>query len=375
MLNELISEFIYMTGFLSLLISLGQFLVVERNAGRYIQALFLFCAGICQIYNGMRVSGFLLEYPHLALVNVPFLYSLGPLIYFYFRYLMHKRVDIRVRYFIHFVPASVILLILMPFYFQDKEFKQRLLSYPEGILSMSLPSLLLLFLMSFIFFVIIIYCISFFRHNRYIFNLKQIKVRKIVYFSHFIVIGVILAIAIYIVGAIFSIFHSRSSEIYLNILRVISVLTGTLFIIIYIMDKRYPDYYNQLVQEIEKIQYQQSRIEGLDIEATLVQLSALMEERRLYRIEDLTLAACAAELEIAPYQLSQLLNEKMQNNFSTYINAYRINEAREIIASNPDRSLSTIGYDVGFNSISTFYSWFCKLTGVPPGKYKERYLK
>jgi len=374
MLHELLTGFIYTTGFLSLLMAAGQFIVKERNAGRYIQALFLFCAGICQIYNAMFISGFLFCYPHLILVNIPFLYSLGPLVYFYFKYLMHKSVEIRIKYFIHFIPATMLVVALFPFYIQNESFKRDYIAFPPGLFFESGYSVLHLILMGFIFSMIVFYCILFFRHNNYIFNKKQVEVRRIVYFSHYIVIAVLLVVLIYIGGTVFSVVNSHIGDFYKNLITLLSMLTGTIFIVIYFMDKRYPDYYNQLQKEIDHIQYQQSRIEGLDIDDVIERLTSLMEEEKIYRVEDLSLGNCARELDIAPYQLSQILNEKMSNNFCSYINAYRINEARDIIACDPNRSISTIGFEVGFNSTSAFYNWFYKLTGTAPGKYREKII-
>ena len=71
------------------------------------------------------------------------------------------------------------------------------------------------------------------------------------------------------------------------------------------------------------------------------------------------------------HQLSQLLNEKLNVNFYTFINKYRIQEARRILTEEPDKSIIAIAYDVGFNSKSSFYEAFSKFTGKTPYRYRK----
>lgn len=101
-------------------------------------------------------------------------------------------------------------------------------------------------------------------------------------------------------------------------------------------------------------------------------LQQLMLEQELYKNPDLKLNDLAKKINISGHELSQLLNDNMGKNFAGYINEYRINEACEIIAVNKSIKLEEIGYEVGFNSKSTFYDAFKKHKGTTPTLYREQ---
>ncbi|MTI31113.1 helix-turn-helix domain-containing protein, partial [Xanthovirga aplysinae] len=100
-------------------------------------------------------------------------------------------------------------------------------------------------------------------------------------------------------------------------------------------------------------------------------LERLMIEEELYKNPNLKLPDVAKKLNILPHRLSQLINDNLGKSFNLYVNEYRITEAQKLIQENNNFTLEAIGYDCGFNSKSTFYSTFKKLTGTTPAKYKK----
>jgi len=94
-----------------------------------------------------------------------------------------------------------------------------------------------------------------------------------------------------------------------------------------------------------------------------------MEE--LYKNPNLKLSDLALKMNISAHQLSQLLNDNLGKSFSTYINEYRINEACEKIENGSYLKIEEIGYEVGFNSKSTFFSTFKKIMSTTPLLYKQ----
>ncbi len=111
-----------------------------------------------------------------------------------------------------------------------------------------------------------------------------------------------------------------------------------------------------------------------DEQATgLVQkLEKLLQEEALYKDPNLKLNDLSKKINVSGHQLSQLLNDNLGKSFSTYINEYRINEACKMIIEQPNLTLEAIGYEVGFNSKSTFYTTFKKLKHTTPMAYKEK---
>ena len=70
-----------------------------------------------------------------------------------------------------------------------------------------------------------------------------------------------------------------------------------------------------------------------------------------------------------------MINERLNMNFNTFINQYRIDEAQKLLIRDPERSVISVAYDVGFNSKSSFYDAFSRYTGVTPQAYRKKLLK
>lgn len=94
-------------------------------------------------------------------------------------------------------------------------------------------------------------------------------------------------------------------------------------------------------------------------------------ENDLYKDPHLKLNDLARKINISGHQLSQLLNDNLGKSFSTFINEYRIREACKLIAANSRLTFEAIGYEVGYNSKSTFYAAFRKIKDTTPAIYKE----
>ncbi|MDQ1353182.1 MAG: hypothetical protein QG657_3488 [Acidobacteriota bacterium] len=108
-------------------------------------------------------------------------------------------------------------------------------------------------------------------------------------------------------------------------------------------------------------------------EECIKKLSSLMEKEKLYREESISLQSLAEKLSLPPRLLSQLLNEKLNCTFPDYINKYRVEEAKELLA-NPDwadRKVISIAFEVGYNTKAAFYGVFKKYTGMTPIEYRK----
>ena len=58
-----------------------------------------------------------------------------------------------------------------------------------------------------------------------------------------------------------------------------------------------------------------------------------------------------------------------------YVAQKRIKEAQILIRSCPEKSISQIALEVGYQDDSTFYRNFLRITGVSPLKYKNNFHK
>lgn len=106
----------------------------------------------------------------------------------------------------------------------------------------------------------------------------------------------------------------------------------------------------------------------------LARLNLFMETQKPYLDENITIKDLAENIGIPPHHLSIVINNRLNKNFYTFINEYRINEAVSILddPDNSDASIIAIAFRSGFNSKSTFNSVFKKITGQTPSEYRSR---
>ena len=120
----------------------------------------------------------------------------------------------------------------------------------------------------------------------------------------------------------------------------------------------------------EKIKYENKKINAEETESIITRL-VIIKDEKLFKNPDLKLSDVAKHLKISPHQLSQFLNDNLGKSFSLFINEHRIEEAKQLLISNNNYTIEAIGYDCGFNSKSTFFTTFKKITNTTPAKYKK----
>jgi AraC-like DNA-binding protein len=100
-------------------------------------------------------------------------------------------------------------------------------------------------------------------------------------------------------------------------------------------------------------------------------LIQLMTESTLYRKPDLSIQDLSSKLGVHPNYLSQVINQKEQKNFYDFVNTYRIEEFKRLIAKakNQQFTLLSLAHDCGFSSKSSFNRYFKKVTGQTPSEY------
>jgi AraC-like DNA-binding protein len=108
-----------------------------------------------------------------------------------------------------------------------------------------------------------------------------------------------------------------------------------------------------------------------------VRLSSLMENDKLFLDNDLNLPTVAEKLNISIHEASFLINETTKDNFYNFINKYRVNEAKKLLASTKMDELNILGiaFASGFNSKTTFNTTFKRVVGISPSQYSKEQKK
>lgn len=122
-----------------------------------------------------------------------------------------------------------------------------------------------------------------------------------------------------------------------------------------------------------KVKYKNSHLDHAYVKECIKKLEYSMEIEKIYRDENISLQSLSGKLSITPHQLSRIINEKLNKNFPDFINTYRVEEAKKILADprQTDRKILTIAFDVGFNTKVAFNTAFKKHTNMTPSEFRK----
>ncbi|WP_299222619.1 response regulator transcription factor [uncultured Aquimarina sp.] len=133
---------------------------------------------------------------------------------------------------------------------------------------------------------------------------------------------------------------------------------------------------NSFLFKIENKKYANSSLNDENAKTYLDQLTYLMEEEKLFLDPKITLTKLSYRIGITSKQLSQVINQNKKENYSQFIARYRITEAKRLLQlpEYQNYKISSIAYDCGFNSISSFNTAFKKLSNTTAVQFREAQL-
>ncbi|CAM1369079.1 helix-turn-helix domain-containing protein [Tenacibaculum xiamenense] len=106
--------------------------------------------------------------------------------------------------------------------------------------------------------------------------------------------------------------------------------------------------------------------------ATLFQqLSENIAINELFLNPNLSLADLGLLIKKTPQKTSEIINQNAKQNFNDFINGFRISKAKDLLIKHNELTISSIAFDSGFNSLSSFNAAFKKNTGVTPSTYRK----
>lgn len=101
----------------------------------------------------------------------------------------------------------------------------------------------------------------------------------------------------------------------------------------------------------------------------------VQREDKPYLQEGLSIAGVAEQINVRPRLLSEYLNNIRQINFNQWINRLRIEEAKHIIASEPDTTLLDVAIRSGFSDRTTMGRVFKQITDKSPSEYQAEVFR
>jgi len=333
----------------------------------------------------------ILHYPHLIRTYRPIFILVCAVIYFYCKALTTPGFGFTYRDSLHLVPFGMYTLIMLPFFFSDPATK---------VASLSLQPFTLLWMIERGFWVIVFF--FYFGFSYRTIHHHQQRIKDI--FSNLEKVkldwlrNLLLAFGVIWVTALLRFLTAYGKVGYENKFLVPILLCLTIFLIGWYALRQpeiFSDRWDKIVKENDQKsvavvsngknrhqepvgfkqppKYEYSSLSEQDIARHKDKLINYLEQEKPYTDPDLQLQNLADYLGIPSYQLSQIINTELQQNFYELINSLRIAEAKHRLIDPAKQHITilAIAYDIGFNSKSTFNTAFKKYTKMTPSQFKK----
>ena len=335
----------------------------NRIANRLLGALVVTIA-ITVSASVLRDTDYFRVFPHLTRINHPFDFLGAPLLFLYIKALISQSKILEKKAYLHFLPAVACALFLTPYYLQSAAYK---LAYHSSVQWYYYRSafVLLQFLIYFGFMIAMLV-----RYSRKL-NTRSGRSEKAVLFQvRFLIISFL---SLWVIGILrYAIDLRYPAYIPQTVLILPVVATFVVYSLVYLSITT-PEVLDADKDPAPERKYQKSTLTQERAERYLAKLRRAMDDEKLYTDGDLTLQSLAAKLGIPAQHLSQVVNEKLNQNILDFINLYRVEEAKRRLLD-PARShltILSIAEEVGFNSKSSFNSVFKRYTNTTPSEFRR----
>jgi len=318
-------------------------------------------------------TGLFRQWPHIIGIPIAFRLLFGPAIFLYVSHCIDPRRSFRRIDLLHFLPFFMYFVIKLPFLTQTAEQKAAWLGTHSPLVQYSPFYTVLEFFTT-------IQALSYFAvsyHRVRTFHSEFMNTQSDGHNLHFrwIILGLKLIIGYFIIGILgftFVMLLLKSAPFVL--FKWVAITVSMVLFLAGYFGILYPDYFLSVpFRSVKAKKYEKSPLSQKEIEQLFRQISELMENQRPYLNPGLSLGDLSELIKIPAHHVSQILSEAGGVNFFTFVNGYRIQEARRRLSDlrYHEENLLDILYDCGFNSKSTFNATFKRLTHQTPTQFRK----
>lgn len=362
--------------FSSLLFAAFIFTIKRKNRiSNVLIALFLLLNALEASYQFIEYYLFR-DFPGLGMTIYNLLFLISPLLYLYILSVIYSDFKIEKKDFLHLIPLVVVVFILIPrFYFVSSE--EKLLFLVGGVLNGAIEIKIsyLLIHIQLVFYLIL----SFKTLNRY----KQLLCENYANANLFNYSWLFQLVFIFASGSIIvilkNIFYYFGVDIKLYNAQVLVSLVSLCFIIWLIFKAlQNPDIFKKVNSKLQLVRYAKNSLSNeqgnsSEIKNKIEKIKQFMIEKEPFMESTISMKSLSESLEMDTKELSFIINQELKTHFFDFINTHRINKAKELLSDTSKKQLtvSEIMYDVGFNSKSSFFTYFKKKENQTPTQFRK----
>lgn len=325
-------------------------------------SLFLFIHSVFIIHVGLYSMNYTYYVPHTHSMSTVFSFLYGPLLYFYFKriktgYTFHWK-DL-----MHLIPTLYLLVLFVPIYALPESDKLRMMlgvgpydqsPYGEQV---AIGKMIILIVYAYL-------TLRLWQRTRE--NRTTVKTPLYLWQRNVVIFQGMYAL-VYCIYAALLLKEIRAGFLFNTQLILMSSM------VLYVAYVAYANPKVLMGFHLEKsfLKYQNSGLTSTYSIELKQQLLSLLEERKIYRENNINLDTLAERLGTTRHSASQIINEHFGMNFFELINNYRIQEAMDILKRDTarEKNIIDVAYEVGFNNKVTFNKSFKKINDVTPSQY------
>jgi len=398
-INDILTDF-YFFGFL-----LGLVLCVALLAGspgrQFANRWLALLVAVISLFVLRKIpysSGLILDYPHFMGLY-PLAFALGPLLYLYARALVRGEMRFNRALGVHFVPMVLVFLSLIPLFALSTEDKHKVATaYFTGEFAEEIRMLgywgYSIVLLSWLHFSC--YCFALIQllrlHEVRILDrfsdIEKVSLQWLRQLTYFCLLVALAGLAVHSLAFLLDYPLSSPITLYTEMLLVM------LIYVVGYMGLRQPAIFQPGGSPITSAapqsspeqgdtsdeadtKYEKSSLTEGAAEAYKAELLELMAREKPFLESELTLSKLSECSGIQHHHLSQVINANLGRNFYDFINQYRVDTAKELLAD-PQKAreaITDIAMAVGFNNKNSFYKAFKSQVAMTPAEYRRQELK
>lgn len=360
MIPKTIHQYLFFTVFIMFtFIGIQQLVFRKKLQLNYFLAALFLAGAYNMLYFWIFSLGYISRIPILLNSEIAAAFLIGPCLYLYFTALMGRVAIPAKSVFLHLLPFIISLTIITALNFSDDTMPDRFQN-PQDFMPDYAQSTLILTINSLCDLSMAGYFLISALKTIYIMRTKKVtsETRAVIFF---LIAFSISAALLMTAGFIRNPLMVQVSIVFLSILPLSFIFFSF----------RNPDYAIKVIKEARAGKTARAKELNQNTERIKTEIDRLMKDEKIYRQSDITLKTLGEKLSVSSHELSYILNSELNMNFNSYINYYRIEEAKFLLIEHNDRGVIKIAFDVGFNSTSAFYRYFQKHTGVSPKDYQK----
>lgn len=321
-----------------------------------ILSLVILLFSVSLVYYVAYWTGYEAKLHPIITITLSFVWLFGPLLLFYFKALNRSRPT--AKWLWHLLPFGLVCLLKLAAIFNVNDIASNPAWWNSQAIGQTLTVLQLVHLFS--------YALIMYRYQK-----KHIYPKNIDKVQH----KWLVIIVLFYVGFCVS-FSSYYLLVWTGVLKIEYDYAISLVMSLFIYTVGYFGFKKpEMLANIDpSIKYEKSSLSKSASKALLEKVVLYMDKHQPYINSELKLTGLADQLGLSPNHLSQIINENLQQNFSDFINNYRVNHAKALL-TNQDYSqekIINIAYDSGFNNKVSFNAAFKKFEGISPSAFRKK---